>query len=143
MIEHPMERSCVQSKIDALVAAFYSFFDNRDGATPRLADVVECFTVKATIVRRSTTGADVYTVEEFVLPRIELLTQGALLEFHEWETSSTTQTFDGIAMRMSRYSKSGSLEGRDYSGSGTKCFQLVEVDSGWRIASLAWVDDHA
>lgn len=138
-----MDDSGAQRKIDALVANFFSAFDNRDGATPRLADVVNCFTDKATIVRRSDSGTELYTVREFALPRIELLTRGALLQFHEKETSSTTQIFDGIATRTSRYTKSGLLDGNDYSGSGTKCFQLVALGLDWRIASLAWVDDNA
>ncbi len=138
-----MDDRGAQGKIDALVANFFSAFDNRDGATPRLADLINCFTDKATIVRRSAGGAELYTVREFALPRIELLTQGALLRFHEREISSTTQIFDGIAIRTSRYSKSGLLDGNDYAGSGTKCFQLVDLGTGWRIASLAWVDDNA
>lgn len=138
-----MDDSGAQRKIDALVANFFSAFDNRDGAVPRLADLINCFTDKATIVRRSDSGAELYTVREFALPRIELLTQGALLRFHEKEISSTTQIFDGIATRTSRYGKSGLLNGSDYSGSGTKCFQLVDLGSDWRIASLAWVDDNA
>ena len=137
-----MDNSGAQREIDALVAKFFSAFDNRDGATPLLADLIDCFTDKAIIVRRSHTGADLYTVREFAIPRIELLTQGALLHFHEWEISSETQIFDGIAIRTSRYSKSGLLDGNDYSGSGTKCFQLVGISVGWRIASLAWVDDN-
>jgi len=44
---------------------------------------------------------------------------------------------------MSRYTKAGLLNGNPYSGVGTKCFQLVLLDCGWRIASLAWVDDDA
>ena len=133
--------SRAQAMIDALVARFFSAFDNRDGAKPRLADLVDCFTDKATIVRRSDAGAETYTVEEFALPRIKLLTQGTLLNFHEKEISSTTQIFHGIATRTSLYGKSGLLDGNDYSGSGTKCFQLVDLGSGWRISSLAWVDD--
>jgi hypothetical protein len=138
-----MDNSDAQGKIDVLVAKFFSAFGNRNGATPRLADLLNCFTDKATVVRRSDSGADLYTVREFALPRIELLTQGALLHFHEREVSATTQIFDGIATRTSRYSKSGLLDGNDYSGSGTKCFQLVDLGTGWRIASLAWVDDTA
>ena len=137
-----MDDSDAQGKIDALVADFFSAFDNRNGATPDLADLVNCFTDKATIVRCSDSGAELYTVTEFALPRIKLLTQGALVSFHERETSSTTQIFNGIATRTSRYSKSGLLDGNDYSGSGTKCFQLVDLGPGWRIASLAWVDDN-
>ena len=128
-------------EIDALIARFFSVFDNRDGATPRLADLEECFTDKATIVRRSAAGADVYTVSEFGLPRIALLTEGELRGFHEWETSATTQMFAGIATRTSRYSKSGTMDGKPYAGSGTKCFHLVDLGAGWRISALAWVDD--
>jgi len=117
-----MEDSGAQKDIDALVVNFFSAFDNRDGATPRLDDLINCFTDKATIVRRSNSRTELYTVREFAIPRIELLTQGALLHFHEREISSTTQIFDGIAIRTSRYSKSGVLDGNDYTGSGTKCF---------------------
>jgi hypothetical protein len=138
-----MKDSSVQNKIDVLIVRFYSAFDNRNGASPHLAELTDCFTEKATIARRSNAGAELYTIEEFATPRIELLTQGALLNFHEWETSSTTQIFGGIAARISRYSKAGALNGAHYSGSGTKCFHLIDVGVGWRIASLAWVDDDA
>jgi hypothetical protein len=138
-----MEGSSIQDKIEVLVVRFFSAFDNRSGARPHLADLTECFTEKATIVRRSNTGAELYTVAEFAAPRIELLSQGVLLHFHEWEVSSATQIFDGIAARVSRYCRSGLLSGNEYSGSGTKCFHLVDTGFGWRISSLAWVDDNA
>ena len=138
-----MEDSSARKQIDALIARFFAAFDNREGARPQFADVADCFTDKATIVRRDGTGAGQYTVAEFATPRIELLTRGALREFHEWEVSATTQVFGGIAARTSRYGKSGLLNGEVYSGSGTKCFHLVDLDSGWHIAALAWVDDDA
>lgn len=138
-----MDDSGAQREIDSLVANFFSAFDNRDGAIPSLADLSNCFTDKATIVRNSGSSVELYTVSEFAIPRIDLLTQGALLHFHEWEISSTTQIFDGIAVRTSRYGKSGLLDGKDYTGSGTKCFLFVDAGAGWRIASLAWTDDNA
>ena len=138
-----MDNSADQRDIDALIAHFFSAFDNRDDAVPRLADVIKCFAEKATIVRRFVGGAELCTASEFALPRIKLLTEGTLRHFHEWETSATTRIFAGIATRTSRYSKAGLLDGNDYSGSGTKCFQLVDLGAGWRIASLAWVDDPA
>ncbi len=137
-----MAVNSAQEKIDILVARFFSVFDNRGGVKPRPADVTDCFTEKATIVRRFETGADLYTVMEFASPRIDLLTCGALRDFHEWEVSSTTQIFSGIAARTSRYGKAGMLDGKEYSGSGTKCFHLVDLGFGWRISSLAWVDDN-
>ena len=105
--------------------------------------LASCFTEKAVVACRSRLGTELCTVEEFALPRIRLLTGGMLVDFHETETSSTTQIFDGIAIRTSRYEKSGLLDGNDYLGSGTKCFQLVQLGNEWRITSLAWVDDDA
>lgn len=105
-IDHSMDPSAAQGKIDALIARFFSAFDNRDGATPLLTDLRDCFTDKAIVVRRYDGGADVCTVDEFALPRIKLLAEGALLHFHEWETRSTTQIYNGIATRTSRYRKS-------------------------------------
>jgi hypothetical protein len=140
---HCMEPLCVQTAIDELVARFFSVFDNRNGTRPLLANLVDCFAEKATIVRCSDTGTELFTVSEFAIPRIDLLSQGALLDFHEWEIDSTTQVFGGIATRTSRYSKAGSLNGNPYCGLGTKCFQLVRMGSAWHIASLAWVDDNA
>ncbi|MBS0388793.1 MAG: DUF4440 domain-containing protein [Proteobacteria bacterium] len=142
-VRRRMTGARAEEMIDALIARFFSAFDNRNGARPRRAAVADCFAEKATIVRRFDSGAELYTVSEFVDPRIELLTRGALRDFHEWETSSTTQIFDGIAARTSRYSKAGLLNGNDYSGSGTKCFHLVDLGVGWRITSLSWVDDNA
>jgi GrpB-like predicted nucleotidyltransferase (UPF0157 family) len=138
-----MDDAIAQAAIDALIARFFSAFDNRNGAVPRLAGLVDCFTRKAVIARHANGASDLDTVEEFALPRIALLTDGKLLDFHEWETSATTRLHGGIATRTSRYAKSGLLEGQPYGGSGTKCFQLVDGDTGWRIASLAWVDDDA
>src|SRR5689334_18278925 len=109
-----MDNCDAQTEIDAVVANFFSVFDNRNGAKPRLADLINCFTNKATIVRRSNSGAELYTVREFAIPRIKLLTQGTLLNFHEWEISSKTEIFAGIAIRTSRYSKAGMLDGNDY-----------------------------
>ena len=63
------------------------------------------------------------------------------MDFHEWEAASTTEVFAGIATRTSRYGKSGTLDGRPYGGAGTKCFQFAQLDEGWRITALAWVDD--
>ena len=136
-----MEGTPSNPEIEVLIARFFSAFDNRNGAVPRLRDVTDCFTDKATIVHRTEAGTELYSPAEFASPRIELLTGGTLLGFHEWEVSSATQVFDGIAARISRYRKVGFLNGSEYAGSGTKCFQLAEVGVGWRIASLAWVDE--
>jgi hypothetical protein len=138
-----MTETYARRMIDAVVGRFFAAFDNRLGVRPEPGPLIDCFANKATIVRYSPEGADLYTVIEFALPRIELLCGGTLLEFHEWEISASTDVYHGIATRTSRYRKSGILDGTDYFAAGTKCFQLVDIGTGWRIAALAWVDDPA
>jgi hypothetical protein len=105
--------------------------------------VIDCFADKAVIAYSSDSGCKLLTPSEFALPRIELLYQGRLIDFHEWEIDATTQIFGRIATRASRYGKSGIMDGETYGGFGNKFFQLVDTGSEWRIASLAWVDDRA
>ncbi len=136
-----MNDALARREIDALIAEFFAAFDNRGDARPQIATVTQCFAGRAVVVRHDREAAEFYTVLEFAAPRIKLLTEGALVQFHEWEESSSTEVFGGIAARVSRYSKAGILDGKAYSGSGTKCFHLVETGMGWRISSLAWVDD--
>jgi len=138
-----MEEVAAQAEIDKLVTGFFSVFDNRNGVAPDLADLLGYFAEKAVIAHSSGQDIQLYTAMEFALPRIELLSGGALVNFHEAETSSTTNIFGAIAVRTSRYRKAGVLNGSPYAGTGTKIFQVVALGSGWRIASLAWADDEA
>jgi hypothetical protein len=138
-----MEASCDREEIDRLIAAFFSAFDNRKGAKPALSAILGCFAEKAVIARSGGTDTQIYTPMEFAAPRIDLLSSGTLIDFHEAEDSSSTSILGNLAIRTSRYRKSGILHGAPYAGAGTKHFRLLAVDSGWRILSLAWVDDEA
>ncbi|MFL6592160.1 MAG: hypothetical protein ACJ8GK_05565 [Luteimonas sp.] len=138
-----MQRIGAQAEIDKLVSGFFSVFDNRNGVVPELASLLGYFAEKAVIARSSGLEIQLYTAMGFALPRIELLSGGRLVDFHEAEISSSTTIFGGIAIRTSRYRKAGMLNGSAYAGVGTKSFQLVSLLTGWRIASLAWADDEA
>jgi hypothetical protein len=132
--------AAIAAEIDALIARFFSAFDNRTG-TPAIEDVTACFADKAVIACHDGTGTKLYTAHEFAAPRIELLQGGSLRDFCEAETKSTTRIVGGIATRTSRYTKSGLLDGAPYGGAGTKLFHLVSMDGRWLISSLAWQDD--
>lgn len=132
-----------QADIDALIAAFYAAFDNRAGRRPTLEQVTTLFVAQASITVWRDGATDTWSPDAFAAPRIALLTGGGLVDFHEWETRSSTQVVDGIAARSSRYAKRGVLDGAEYAGQGTKFFHLARTAAGWRIAALAWVDDPA
>ncbi|SOD91124.1 nuclear transport factor 2 family protein [Streptomyces sp. Ag109_G2-15] len=126
-------------EIDAVTAEFFGAFDNRGGRPADVARIRRLVLPSGVIVM---TGPDftVYTVDEFIEPRRQLLSDGRLTEFSEWETSERTEIAGDIASRVCEYSKSGILHGEPYEGGGTKTLQFVRTPDGWRIAALAWYD---
>jgi hypothetical protein len=138
-----MQQVGAASAIDKLITDFFSTLDNRDGRVPDMETLLGFFADKAVIARASGAQIELFTAIEFARPRIELLRSGRLVDFHEAETQGTTNVFGTIATHTSRYRKAGLLDGKPYAGQGTKTFQLVALECGWRILSLAWIDDEA
>jgi hypothetical protein len=129
------------SELDPLVRAFYSAFDNREGRVATMEAVTSLFAPGAVIAKRAAAGFEISTPEDFARPRVELLRGPALVGFHEWETSSDSRIEGDLALRTSRYEKSGVMDGAPYAGKGTKFFQFIRIEGHWRILSLAWADD--
>ncbi|TZF84257.1 DUF4440 domain-containing protein [Cognatilysobacter lacus] len=126
--------------IDALVAAFYAMFDNRNGASPLLATPEHVFLPDALIVRRDGDRVACMHLDGFIGPRRAWLSDGTLSGFHEWETASRTAVAGDIATRLSAYRKQGLRDGTAFDGEGAKSLQLVRAPAGWRIASVLWQD---
>lgn len=133
-------RAMSKTDIDAVTAEFFGAFDNRDGKAADVDRISRLVLPDGVIVK---TGPEftVYTVDEFIEPRRQLLTDGRLVEFSEWETSERTEIAGDIASRFSEYSKSGILDGRRYEGVGAKTLQFVRTSQGWRITAIAWYDE--
>jgi hypothetical protein len=130
-----------QSSIDDVIARFFAFFDNRAGKRPDAQTFCSLFAPNAVIAMHTGKEVLISSPEEFVRPRIELLTSGRLTDFSEWETRSDGQLLGSLAVRHSRYEKVGRLDGNPYAGTGTKFFQLARISDTWRIVSLSWIDD--
>jgi hypothetical protein len=128
-----------KSELDAVTAEFFGAFDNRGG---RAADVgrIRRLVLPGGVIVKTGPEFTVYAVEEFIEPRLRLLTEGRLVEFSEWETSERTDIAGDIASRVGTYRKSGVLDGERFEGGGTKTIQFVRTPEGWRIAALAWYD---
>ncbi|MFJ9608961.1 DUF4440 domain-containing protein [Kitasatospora sp. NPDC101176] len=128
-----------KGEIDAVTAEFFGAFDNRGGKAPDVARIRRLVLPEGVIFR---TGPEltVYSVEQFIAPREELLTGGRLVEFSEWETSERTDVAGDIASRFCEYRKSGVLDGAPYEGTGSKAIQFVRTSGGWRIAAISWHD---
>lgn len=130
-----------EAEIDALTSRFFALFSNAGGVQPELERIHELFVPQGVIARCSGDGAEVWGLEEFIEPRRELLTSGALREFREWETSARTEIAGALAQRVSTYEKAGVRDGVPFSARGMKLFQFVCTASGWRILSVAWDDE--
>ncbi len=127
-------------EIDKVITSYYAVFDNRNGRIPDFSSMENIFYPGALITKRTENKIEVMTISEFMLPRAELLTGGVLTEFNEWETVKETIIDNGIASRLSKYEKKGILNGKQFTGKGTKHFQLL-FNGGWKIISLLWEDD--
>ena len=139
-MQPPPGKPEMSAEIDALVEAFYAAFDNRGGRAPAGDALRALFAPEATITRVDGGAAETWDADGFVTPRVELLTDGRLLEFHEWETESRTHVAGHIASRWSVYEKEGLLGGADYRGGGQKLIQLRRDAGRWLISSLLWED---
>ncbi|MFG3053273.1 DUF4440 domain-containing protein [Kitasatospora sp. NPDC048239] len=128
-----------KSEIDVLTAEFFGAFDNQGGKTADVGRIRRLVIPGGVIVL---TGPDyrVYTVDEFIEPREQLLNSGRLVDFTEWETSERTEIVGDIASRFGEYRKSGILDGKPLEGGGTKTIQFVRTPEGWRIAAFSWYD---
>jgi hypothetical protein len=134
-------RTDAHPDIDRLIAAFFALFSNRGGAQPNLAGIHELFVPEGVIAKCVDVKPEVSTLDDFIAPREQLLTSGALTDFEEVETSHQTEVFGHIARRVSMYRKSGVRDGAPFVTHGVKIFQLVETPQGWRILSMAWDDE--
>ena len=129
-----------QLEIEALAASFYAAFDNRNARVPAAAALHALFAHDAVITRVTPGHVERWTPDGFISPRVAMLTDGTLTEFHEWETQGRTVVLDNIASRWSRYEKAGTLNGADFAGGGHKFIQFHRQGGGWLISSILWED---
>jgi hypothetical protein len=130
----------VRAELDGLISAFYAAFDNRGGRAPAIDALTKLFLPEARITCVALGITQCWSVAEFIAPRATMLTDGTLVEFHEWETESQTRILGSIASRESHYSKEGLLRGEIYVGQGRKFIQVCRYGLRWRIAAVLWED---
>jgi hypothetical protein len=137
----PAPEAPERAQIDALIEEFFRCFDNRGGRVPAVTAMTRLFMAGAAISVHKATTLELSAPVEFAVPRVRLLTAGTLVGFHEWEVDATTRILGPIATRVSCYAKAGCLNGVDFTGTGTKVFQLVKEAAHWRILALSWFDN--
>ena len=128
-------------QLNTLVAQFFDLFTNTNGQTPQVENIKSLFIPQGIIIKQTDTTSEVYTLDSFITPRKQLLTDGTLTDFSEWEVSHETEIRDTIAHRLSVYQKSGILNGVAFEGKGVKSMQFVKTVGEWRFCSVVWCDE--
>ncbi|MEM7298409.1 MAG: GNAT family N-acetyltransferase [Bacteroidota bacterium] len=129
-----------QLKIDRLIKKFFSAFTNKN-TSPNLDLIYETCLAEAIIIKNTKGMPEVSNLESFIAPRKDLLTNGSLQNFEEYEVKEKTIITRNIAQRFSTYQKEGTLDGKDFSEKGNKMFQFVKVDTTWKICNMIWDDE--
>lgn len=126
--------------IDEHIHQFFQLFENRNEKIPALEKLRELCLPQVMIMHKEGNSISIMTLEEFITPRHQKLTDGSLSNFQEHEIKEITHIENEIAQRISRYQKIGILNGVPFQGEGTKSFQLIKQNKKWRIASIIWED---
>ncbi|WP_293786707.1 GNAT family N-acetyltransferase [uncultured Pedobacter sp.] len=132
--------SADEIQIGKVTRSFFNLFNNTLNE-PDFEPVYQLCTASASIIRKSGTQADVYGLESFIKPRKEILTDGTLQQFSEFETDEETRVVGNIAQRYSKYRKQGLLNGVYFESRGHKFFHFMKEDGEWKIAQVVWEDE--
>lgn len=127
-------------KIDRLIKGFFSAFTNK-GKKPNLKFLYETCIDEVVIIKNTKGICEKYNLENFIAPRKELLTNGTLTEFEEYEVGEKTIITRNIAQRLSQYQKEGILNNQRFSSKGTKMFQFVKIGNVWKVCCAIWDDE--
>ena len=127
-------------EIDEIVKQFFDLFTNTNQRIPDLQQIRKIFLSDGLLINNSLDEPSICSLDEFIKPRAEMLTNGTLTNFKEQEVSHTTSICGNIAQRKCRYVKSGELNGVPFEGEGMKLMQLIKVKDKWTLSAVVWSD---
>ena len=129
-----------ETEINKITDRFFDLFTNTNGQAPKVHQLKEFFLPDGIIINNTSGEPVVYNRKNFTSPREEILTNGTLVDFKEWETSHTTEIRGNIAHRICHYEKTGILNGQPFKGKGKKMLQFVKMENKWILSSVVWSD---
>lgn len=135
------ENKTDKEKLDDLTQEFFNVFTNLNNKVPDLESLKELLVSEAKIISNTKEIPEIYSIEEFILPRKKMLINGDLKDFIEYEVLSQTEIYGNIASRFSLYNKKGKFNGKVFNTVGQKSFQFIKINNVWKIASVVWCDE--
>lgn len=134
---HEADVAAIEGIVDTLFGALRSGPDSAAG----FDELRALFIPEAVVVRTCGLTPAAYDVDGFIAPRQALLSGGSLVDFTEWRVDGRTDVFGDIAHWFGTYAKSGTQDGKAFTGRGMKSVQFVRMPQGWRISAAAWDDE--
>jgi hypothetical protein len=131
----------VKSELDRLTTEFFRAVSFEEGSTPRYADIHGLFIEPGLLIKNTESTPEICTVAQFIEPRLAAVRAGQLTRFSESELCETTQIFGNVAHRFNSYAKSGTLDGKEFTGRGMISTQFVKTADGWKMTAMAWDDE--
>ena len=83
-------KEATETILNEITRVFYTLFNNKDGQVPPVEKVHELFIPQGIIIKNVDANPVIYTLQQFIDPRIKLLTDGSLLDFSEEELTART-----------------------------------------------------
>lgn len=133
--------TCTSSAVSAVIEKFLSAFISGPEVVQRAELLREVLLPEAVIVRTCGQQPAIYSVEDFIRPRVELLSSDRFEDFREWLVASQVEVFGDIAQAWCWYSKSWTETGEKHLEHGMKTVHLIRVGTEWRISAMAWDDE--
>jgi RimJ/RimL family protein N-acetyltransferase len=111
---HVYSASMDQYQIHLLTKQFFGVFTNSDSRLPDWSLIHSLCLPEAQIIKKAGSSHQVYSLQSFITPRKQILSDGTLTDFEEKETVEETKITGNIAQRFSSYQKSGKLNGKAF-----------------------------
>lgn len=138
---HVYGASADELKINFLTQDFFAVFTNKNNKAPELEKLNSICLPACSIKKSIANTVEQYSLKEFIEPRKKILSNGILKEFEEFEISHQTKVLENIAIRNSKYLKSGYENGNLFQTKGTKKITFQKTNYGWKIAAFEWEDE--
>lgn len=129
-----------QAEIDELTHQFFDLFTNTNDRVPPIQHIKQLFLPTGILINNTSGTPAVYNLDQFIAPRVKILTDGTLREFTEKETAHHTEIHNNIAQRSCQYEKSGILNGEPFTGAGRKLMHFIKHDNSWMLTAVVWSD---
>lgn len=127
--------------VNKITNSFYRLFTNTKQQIPVFEKIQEICLPETIIIKKGKDTEEIFNLETFIEPRKKILSDGTLTEFEEYELFEDTRLAANIAQRFSKYQKKGYSNGDYFKANGTKLFQYVKTNKGWKIISVIWEDE--